>query len=72
MDQSTGIFGSARTGNSVTDRNVGLGMGEGACRHRAPRLADRPMTEQRIPRHTQHFPLGFVGIGDEAAFDDVG
>ena len=47
-------------------------MGEGARRHRTGHgLADRAVTQQRVPRHAQHFTLGFVGIGDEAALDDV-
>ena len=54
------------------DGDVGARMRERACRHGARHLlADRAVPLDQRRRHAEHLGLRRVGIGDEAALDDV-
>jgi hypothetical protein len=54
-------------------RHVGHGMREGTCRH-GPRglLADRAEVFQNPRRNPETFDFRRIGIGDEAALENVG
>ena len=74
MDETDGLLRRAavRAGDSGdADRDVGARMGEGAQRHRARRrFADRAVGGQNVLGDAEHLLLGFIGIDDEAAFED--
>ena len=72
----TGLVGAAAAGAGDArhgDGEVGVGVGERALGHGAGnRLADGAVRGDEVGRHAELLGLGGVGVGDEAALDDVG
>jgi hypothetical protein len=76
MHQPDRLLGGAAAGTgdaSHRDSDVGVRARQGTRRHGTrDRIAHRAMAQDGFPRHTQHFALGLVRVGDEGAVDHVG